>query len=89
MYTGVGEDHQWRRWQNLGPGAPEEGGRVRNHIPSIGEKSQIFPETAKGPQLEHRIVSEKQTAWQTYRPRIMLSFFSYLREGAVLTGSYL
>jgi hypothetical protein len=85
--TGVGEDHKRRRWQNLGPGVPGTGGKVRKCIPNTGEKSQVFPETVRGPRLEHRTVSEEQTVWQTHRPRIRLSLSSYLGEGNVLTGN--
>lgn len=74
-----------RRWQNLRRGAPGTGGRVRKRILNTGEKSQVFPETVRGPQLEHRTVSEEQTAWQTHRLRITLS--SYTGEGNVLAGN--
>lgn len=62
----------------LGAWSPRTGGRVRKHIPSRGEKPQVFPESDRGPQLQHRTVSEKQTAWRTHRTRITLSLFSYV-----------
>lgn len=65
---------------DLGTWSPGIGGRVRKHILSRGETSQAFPETDKGPQLQHRTGSEKQTAWRTHRTRITFSLFSYVGE---------